>query len=550
MSDAASNAASDSSSSSDSSSLSSSAKRKKIKKEEKKLKKIQKKVAKKEKKQAKKEKKKAKKEAKKDKKDKKDKKEKKRKGSDGEETSVVKKSRSVGDAATGVKLKDGLSLAEAVEAAALGLKTGTAKTVEDDEVTVHSSDGRKIDDPDVFKTFKEIREFPRKLQEAFLEAKFPAPSQIQAYCWPLGLRGKDIIGIAATGSGKTLGFLLPAFVQMDEERIDPQRDGPGLLVMSPTRELAQQTDTEAKRFGKCFGFRSVSMYGGAPKGEQMSKYRAGCACIVACPGRLNDFLEGRQVNLRNTKKLVLDEADRMLDMGFEPQIRKILAQLPSKRHTLFFTATWPKQVRSLADEILHKPYKVMIGQRDELKANQDVTQMVKVMEPDQKVPTLGKLLSEAGLGNTTGKGKALVFCNTKKLCEQLCNCLTNVGVPCASIHGDKDQQQRDYALNGLRDGRIRVLVATDVAARGLDIKGVGLVVNYDPANNTEDYVHRSGRTGRAGAKGFAVTFLTRHDATKAKGIMEVIERTGQPVPDELASLANSASRQGKEDRRR
>eukprot|EP00931_Biecheleriopsis_adriatica_P062338 TRINITY_DN3754_c0_g2_i3.p1 TRINITY_DN3754_c0_g2~~TRINITY_DN3754_c0_g2_i3.p1 ORF type:complete len:621 (-),score=138.43 TRINITY_DN3754_c0_g2_i3:56-1918(-) len=438
-----------------------------------------------------------------------------------------------------MKLPEGrpLTLAEACEAAGRGITSG--QTAKDDDVQVLDPNEDKVK-ADRFTSFDDAADFPREIREELKRAGFPAPSQIQAYTWPLGLRGKDVIGIAATGSGKTLAFLLPAFAQMLDENIRPERDGPGLLVMSPTRELAQQTEAEATRFGKCIGFRCVAMYGGSPKGDQMARYRQGCHTIVACPGRLNDFLEGGQVRLDGIMKLVLDEADRMLDMGFEPQIRKILAKVPRKRHTLFFTATWPREVRSLASEILNRPYKVMIGNRDELKGNQDITQVVRVMDAYDKNRAIDATLREAGLTHPHSAGKALVFCNTKRMCENLASSLYRTGVPCTSIHGDKDQRQRDDALNGLKQGRFKVLVATDVAARGLDIKGVGLVINFDPANNTEDYVHRIGRTGRAGAKGYAITFLTGQEASKARGIIEVMERTNQEIPPELSRLASSA----------
>ncbi|CAK8986260.1 unnamed protein product [Durusdinium trenchii] len=440
-----------------------------------------------------------------------------------------------------------LTLAEACEAAGRGFTTG--KTAQDDEVQVLNPDEEPIE-ADRYATFEDARDFPREIREELKNAGFPSPSQIQAYTWPLGLRGKDIIGIAATGSGKTLAFLLPAFAQMVEENHRPERDGPGALVMSPTRELAQQTEAEAQRFGKCLGFRCVAMYGGAPKGEQMARYRQGCHTIVACPGRLNDFLEGGQVRLDGVLKLVLDEADRMLDMGFEPQIRKILAKLPRKRHTLFFTATWPKEVRKLASEILNRPYKVMIGNREVLKGNQDITQIVRVMDAFNKNREIVTTLREAGLTTPSASGKALVFCNTKRMCENLSNELHRQGLPCTSIHGDKDQRQREEALNGLKSGRYKVLIATDVAARGLDIKGVGLVINFDPANNTEDYVHRIGRTGRAGAKGYAITFMTGQDAAKAKGIIEVMERTKQEISPELMRLAGAAPAGGRQLRHR
>lgn len=431
-----------------------------------------------------------------------------------------------------------LSLANACEAAGWGVTLG--ETVQDDDVTVYGPDEDKIDDPHEFKNFGEIKEFPREIHDELKRAGFPGPSQIQAYTWPLGLRGKDIIGIAATGSGKTLAFLLPAFAQMIDDGHRPEREGPGLLVLSPTRELAQQIETEANRFGRSAGMRCVAMYGGAPKPTQMSKYRQGVHSIVACPGRLNDFLEGGQVRLDGIFKLVLDEADRMLDMGFEPQIRKILHKVPRKRHTLFFTATWPREVRKLASEILSRPYKVMIGNRDVLKGNQDITQIVKIVDAYSKNTQVFELLRLGGLLRPDSAGKALVFCNTKRMCDQLTNNLLRSGVPCSSIHGDKDQATRDEALAGLKTGRIKVLVATDVAARGLDIKGVGLVLNFDPANNIEDYVHRIGRTARAGAKGYAITFLTPSDAHKARGIIEVMERTNQEVSPELRALGGSA----------
>ncbi|CAK0849160.1 unnamed protein product [Prorocentrum cordatum] len=432
------------------------------------------------------------------------------------------------------------SLLDVCERAARGMNS-TSATIQDERIiSVYSPEGDLIESPKVFKTFKEIREFPRPVQQAFQDTGFPGPSQIQAYCWPLGLRGKDVIGIAATGSGKTLAFLMPAFVEMHEQGARPERDGPGLLVMSPTRELAQQTEAEGNKFGKCLQMRCVAMYGGAPKGSQMSRYRQGCACVVACPGRLNDFLEGRQVQLRNTRRLVLDEADRMLDMGFEPQIRKILEHLPSKRQTLFFTATWPREIQSLASEILTKPYKVMVGDRDELKGNADVTQLVRIVPANRKLDMLAEILMEAGLNVRGGLGKGLIFCGSKRMCDQLSASLERSGVPCAAIHGDKDQQQRDAALSDLKQGRIKVLVGTDVAARGLDIKGVGLVVNFDPPNNAEDYVHRIGRTGRAGAKGVAIALLTPDEGGKARNILEVMERTGQAPPPELRRLAEAA----------
>lgn len=426
-----------------------------------------------------------------------------------------------------------LTIAEACAAAASGT---VGETVQDNDVRVIDFNESPLPLHKVY-AFDHCVQFPPKLI-ADLKQSFPSPSQIQAFTWPLAMQGKDVIGIAATGSGKTLAFLLPAFSEFYHAGHQPQRDGVGLLVMSPTRELAQQIEVEANRFGKCLGMFNVSMYGGAPKWEQVNKYRQGVHSIIACPGRLNDLLDGRQVQVNRVRKLVLDEADRMLDMGFEPQIQKILQHVPRSRHTMFFTATWPREVRQLASTILYQPARVMIGNRDELKANQDVTQQVRIVESHGKKAAILQLLHEAGLMTPGAVGKALVFASTKRMCEDLANQLHHSGVSCAAIHGDKDQKARDHALNGLKQGRIRVLVATDVAARGLDIKGTGLVVNYDAANNTEDYVHRIGRTGRAGAKGYAVTFLCpSEDGGKISGIIQVMESTNQYVSDELRSLS-------------
>mmetsp|Transcript_37807 Transcript_37807/g.97779 ORF Transcript_37807/g.97779 Transcript_37807/m.97779 type:complete len:513 (+) Transcript_37807:138-1676(+) len=425
-------------------------------------------------------------------------------------------------------------IAQACEAAASGATSG--ETVQDTEITVVDPNEQPVP-PTKFDSFDQCTTFPPQVLVQ-LKAAFPAPSQIQAYTWPLALQGRDVIGIAATGSGKTLAFLLPAFSDFFNNGWNCQQKGAGLLVMSPTRELAQQTEDEANKFGRCLNMRTVSMYGGCPKRDQMQKYRNGVHCIVACPGRLNDFLEGGQIHLDRVGKLVLDEADRMLDMGFEPQIRKILQHMGQQRHNMFFTATWPRDVRQLASTMLWQPFRVMIGKRDQLKANQDVTQQVRIVDQRGKQNAIKELLQEAGLMDPNSSGKALVFASTKRMCEELSQQLYREGIHCAAIHGDKEQRERDHALNGLKAGRIRVLCATDVAARGLDIKGVGLVVNYDVANNTEDYVHRIGRTGRAGEKGDAFTLLYENETTAAQQIAKVFRKTGQALPQELQDICS------------
>ncbi|KAJ1494788.1 P-loop containing nucleoside triphosphate hydrolase protein, partial [Baffinella frigidus] len=277
---------------------------------------------------------------------------------------------------------------------------------------------------------------------------------------------------------------------------------------------------------------NLCVYGGAPKGGQLRDLRNGAHAVIATPGRLNDFLESNQINLGQVSYLVFDEADRMLDMGFEPQIRKIVARIPSQRQTLFYTATWPKEVRRLASEFLTKPAIIYIGNTDMLVANKDVTQIIKVIEDQrgEKEFLLTDIIRKEGHG-----ARIIVFCSTKRMCDQLERSLQRVA-PCAAIHGDKDQHQRTKTLNDFKAGHCAVMIATDVAARGLDVKGVKAVVNYDFPGNVEDYVHRIGRTGRAGEKGTAYTFFTRKDSQKAGPLIAVMEGAGQEVPPELRQM--------------
>jgi ATP-dependent RNA helicase DDX5/DBP2 len=313
-----------------------------------------------------------------------------------------------------------------------------------------------------------------------------------------------VVGVAKTGSGKTLGFLMPSFVHILATRKNP-RNGPTTLVLAPTRELANQIHVEATKFGRSSGILATCVYGGAPKGGQLREIRNGVQIIIATPGRLNDFLESRQVSLAQVSYLVFDEADRMLDMGFEPQIRKILACIPGQRQTMFYTATWPMGVRKLASEFLTTPCVVYIGDTTKLVANKDITQTIIVIErgPQEKDYHTKEIIKRY-----QGE-RVIIFCKTKRMCDQLergmardCNC--------AAIHGDKDQQQRDQTLQNFTSGRCAVMIATDVAARGLDVKGVMAVINYDFPGNVEDYIHRIGRTGRAGAKGSAYLLLSNN----------------------------------------
>ncbi|XP_051140539.1 ATP-dependent RNA helicase-like protein DB10 [Andrographis paniculata] len=384
----------------------------------------------------------------------------------------------------------------------------------------------------------EVTGFPSEILREVQYAGFSAPTPIQAQSWPIALQGRDIVAIAKTGSGKTLGYLVPGFMHLKQHRNNPKL-GPTVLVLSPTRELATQIQDEAVKFGRSSRISCTCLYGGAPKGPQLKDLDRGVDIVVATPGRLNDILEMRRVSLHQVSYLVLDEADRMLDMGFEPQIRKIVKEVPSRRQTLMYTATWPKEVRKIAADLLVNPVQVNIGNVDELVANKAITQHIEVLSSMDKRRRLEQILRTQDPGS-----KIIIFCSTKKMCDQLAGHLTRQ-FGAAAIHGDKSQGERDYVLNQFRSGRSPVLVATDVAARGLDIKDIRVVINYDFPTGIEDYVHRIGRTGRAGATGLAYTFLCDQDMRHASDLVKVLEGANQRVPAEVRDMASRGAGMGR-----
>ncbi|KAK4346291.1 hypothetical protein RND71_032630 [Anisodus tanguticus] len=386
------------------------------------------------------------------------------------------------------------------------------------------------DVPPPFTSF-EAAGLPPEILREIRQAGFPAPSPIQAQSWPIALQGRDIVAVAKTGSGKTLGFLLPGFILLKRRRSTPQ-SGPTILVLSPTRELATQIQDEAEKFGRSSKISCTCLYGGAPKGPQIRDLERGVDIVVATPGRLNDILESGRIRLDQISYLVLDEADRMLDMGFEPQIRKIVKEVPTRRQTLMYTATWPKEVRKIAADLLVNPVQVNIGNVDELVANKSITQYIEVLSYMEKQKRLDQILRSQEPGS-----KIIIFCSTKKMCDRLASNLTRP-FGAAVIHGDKSQGERDHVLSQFRTGRSPVLVATDVAARGLDVKDIRVVVNYDFPTGIEDYVHRIGRTGRAGATGEAYTFFCDQDTKHASDLIKVLEGANQKVPAELRDMAS------------
>ncbi|KAL5725108.1 RNA helicase [Ranunculus cassubicifolius] len=393
------------------------------------------------------------------------------------------------------------------------------------EITVNGEDV-----PAPFMSFDSTG-FPSEILKEVYSAGFSAPTPIQAQSWPVALQNRDIVAIAKTGSGKTLGYLIPGFIHLKHARNNPQM-GPTVLVLSPTRELATQIQVEAVKFSKSSRIACTCLYGGAPKGPQLREIERGVDIVVATPGRLNDILEMRKISLRQVSYLVLDEADRMLDMGFEPQIRKIVNEIPPRRQTLMYTATWPKEVRKIAADLLVNPIQVNIGSIDELVANKSITQHIEVVSPMEKNRRLEQILRSQEPGS-----KVLVFCSTKKMCDQLTRTITRQ-FGAAAIHGDKSQSERDYVLNQFRSGKSPILVATDVAARGLDIKDIRVVINYDFPTGIEDYVHRIGRTGRAGATGLAYTFFCEQDAKYASDLIKVLEGANQRVPPQIREMAS------------
>ncbi|KAG0452090.1 hypothetical protein HPP92_026140 [Vanilla planifolia] len=392
-------------------------------------------------------------------------------------------------------------------------------------------EGRDVPKPVRF--FREAN-FPDYCIQVIEKCGFVEPTPIQSQGWPMALKGRDLIGIAETGSGKTLAYLLPALVHVNAQPRLAHGEGPIVLILAPTRELAVQIQEEAAKFSAYSNVRSTCIYGGAPKGPQIRDLKKGVEIVIATPGRLIDMLEACHTNLRRVTYLVLDEADRMLDMGFEPQIRKIVSQIRPDRQTLYWSATWPREVEALARQFLHNPYKVIIGSPD-LKANQAIDQVIEVIPDHEKYPRLVKLLRQLMDGS-----RILIFLETKKGCDQVTRQLRMDGWPALSIHGDKAQSERDWVLAEFKSGKSPIMMATDVAARGLDVKDIKCVINYDFPSSLEDYVHRIGRTGRAGAKGTAFTFFTQANGRYAKGLVKILQEAGQTVPPPLASIARSS----------
>ncbi|GAB1519707.1 pre-mRNA processing RNA-helicase [Rhizoctonia solani] len=365
---------------------------------------------------------------------------------------------------------------------------------------------------------------------------YTAPTSIQSQAIPAIMSGRDVIGVAKTGSGKTIAFLLPLFRHIKDQRPLETMEGPMAIVMTPTRELAVQIHRECKPFLKVLNLRAVCAYGGSPIKDQIAEMKKGCEIIVCTPGRMIDLLtanSGRVTNLRRVTYLVLDEADRMFDMGFEPQVMKIVNNIRPDRQTVLFSATFPKQMDSLARKILRKPLEITVGGRSVVAA--EIDQIVEVRTEESKFNRLLEILGQTY--NEDSEARTLIFVDRQEAADNLLRELMRKGYVCMSLHGGKDQVDRDATIADFKAGVVPIVIATSVAARGLDVKQLKLVINYDAPNHMEDYVHRAGRTGRAGNKGTCVTFITPEQERYSVDIFRALEASKATIPSDLEELA-------------
>ena len=354
-----------------------------------------------------------------------------------------------------------------------------------------------------------------KLLQAISGAGYAAPTPIQSAAIPHVVAGRDLIGIAQTGTGKTAAFVLPLLERLSRE---PQHGrAPRALVVAPTRELAAQIDEAVRALARHTHLRCVTIFGGVGEQPQIQAMRRGTDLLVATPGRLIDLMQSGHVSLANIAYHVLDEADRMLDMGFLPQIRRIVNALPKKRQTLLFSATLSKDIEKITAELLHQPEKVEIGRRTN-PAN-TVAQFLYPVSKNRKVDLLLRLLSDSSLDSV------LVFSRTKHGADKIARRLIASGISTATLHSNRSQSQRTQALAAFRGGRVRVLVATDIAARGIDVEAISHVINFDFPPIPEDYVHRIGRTGRAELEGDAISFVTPEEEEYVRLLEKTIRKT-------------------------
>ncbi|ELR54984.1 Putative ATP-dependent RNA helicase DDX53 [Bos mutus] len=394
------------------------------------------------------------------------------------------------------------------------------------------TEGEKRPIPKPTCTFEDAFQQYPEIMQSIRRAGFQKPTPIQSQSWPIILQGIDLIGIAQTGTGKTLSYLMPGFIHIHSQPVSrKQRNGPGMLVLTPTRELALQVEAECSKY-LYKGLKSVCIYGGGNRKGQIQDVTKGVDIIIATPGRLNDLQMNNFVNLRSITYLVLDEADKMLDLGFEHQIMKILLDVRPDRQTVMTTASWPDSTRRLAQSYLKQPMIVYVGTLDLVTVN-TVKQNIIVTTEEEK-----RSLVKEFLQSLSPKDKVIVFVSRKLVADDLSSDLSIQGIPVQSLHGDREQSDRDQALEDFRTGRVKILIATDLAARGLDVSDVTHVYNYNFPRNIEEYVHRVGRTGRAGKTGESITLVTQDDWKIADELIKILQRANQIVPPNLRSMAD------------
>ena len=383
-------------------------------------------------------------------------------------------------------------------------------------------------------SFKDFQFHP-KVNAGIAAYGYTSPTPIQKEAIPSILAGRDILGLAQTGTGKTAAFVLPLLQRL----LDGPRKKVRALIVAPTRELAEQIHDNISKMAKETGLRSIVIYGGVGKQPQIRTIRAGVEIVVACPGRLLDLLNQKAFNLSAVEVLVLDEADHMFDKGFLPDIRRIIRQLPTKRQSLVFSATMPKEIRHLAEEILRNPTTVQINHT--LPAP-TISHALFQVAKERKTSLLKSIIQERKMAST------LIFTRTKHKAKSLALHLQKAGYSAASLQGNLSQQKRQRALDGFRDGTFKILVATDIAARGIDVLGISHVINYDVPDTAETYTHRTGRTGRATRTGQALTFAGQEDSK----MISLIERNlGKKMLREVTpAFACEAEKDGREEKRK
>jgi ATP-dependent RNA helicase RhlE len=354
--------------------------------------------------------------------------------------------------------------------------------------------------------------FNPQINAGITSAGYTSPTAIQIHTIPPILEGRDVLGLAQTGTGKTAAFVLPILQHL----LNGPRGKLRALILSPTRELAEQTHDNIEMLGRQTGFRSLTIYGGVSPQPQIKRLRAGREIAVACPGRLLDLMGQKVVNLSQIEILVIDEADRMFDMGFLPDIRRILSALPKKRQTLLFSATMPSEIRGLADELLDRPFKVDLGVSRPVET---IGHAVYPVDQTRKAELLLALLRQSG------NGQILVFTRTKHRAKKLADQLVKAGLPATSLQGNLSQNRRQAAMDNFRTGRVKVLVATDIAARGIDVSQISHVINFDMPDTADAYTHRIGRTGRMARQGTALTLVTKEDLPMVRTIEHLLGRS-------------------------